>query len=167
MLLCVSFSSLLCALALEIARLNRVLPLPRLKGEEPSNNTPLPLKYARLGACVTVFLCLFLVGSGMINLSDWPSFYPAFTVALGVGAFVLALLLNRKVKRSDGFTFRLATRTAGVLALAWSVVFLFASLAAWPLRAELNRQLDRRLSMREVDWMKEQIAKYPPENSGR
>jgi len=73
------------------------------------------------------------------------------------------VFLNGRIGRGDGFGFALLARSAGVLSLVWSVVFLVAALAAWPLRAELNHQLDRRLAMREEDWMKEQLRKYPPD----
>jgi len=158
-------------IALEIVRIRRsgrgTLRL-RLEGETPPRSTvPFPWKLARLGAWLVAIICAVFslvnvdVGSGALVDAEF-YYFPLCILATGV-----ALIINRKVKPGDGFAFRLATRTAGVLALAWSVVFLLASLAAWPLRAELNRQLDRRLSMREVDWMKEQIAKFPPENSGR
>jgi len=158
-------------IALEIVRIRRSgrarLRL-RLEGEtSPRSTAPFPWKLARLGAWSVALLCAFLSLNAINGGADLTVEAEFFYIPIGIVAMGAALFLNRKIKRCDGFTFRLATRTAGVLALAWSVVFLFASLAAWPLRAELNRQLDRRLSMREVDWMKEQIARFPMENSGR
>jgi len=167
----IAMASLICAIAMEVVRIRRsgrgLLRL-RLEGEtSPRSTAPFPWRFARMGAWLIALVCAV---SSLVNVDAGSGasvnaefiYFPLCVLATGAG-----ILINRKLKPSDGFTFRLATRTAGVLALAWSVVFLFASLAAWPLRAELNRQLDRRLSMREVDWMKEQIARYPPENSGR
>lgn len=162
---------LLGIIVLEIVRIRRsgrALLRLRLEGEtSPHSMAPFPWKLARLGAWLVVLICAFLSLSALNGGADTGVEAEFFYIPIGILATGAALFLNRKIKRSDGFAFRLATRTAGVLALAWSVVFLFASLAAWPLRSELNRQLDRRLSMREVDWMKEQIARFPPENSGR
>jgi len=154
--------------AVRIRRSGRALLRLRLEGEtSPRSTASFPWQLARAGAWLVAFVSGVPALMEVLGRPDYTIAPPSFQIPFCILATGAALFLNRKINHSNGFAFRLATRTAGVLALAWSVVFLFASLAAWPLRAELNRQLDRRLSMREVDWMKEQIARYPPENSGR
>ena len=71
-----------------------------------------------------------------------------------LGALVSSWRLSR-----DHFKWQLARRSMGALLLAWSAVFLLLALAAWPLRAELNRNLERRIEIGEVAWVREQIAK--------
>ncbi|HEX8466133.1 MAG TPA: hypothetical protein VF627_16085 [Abditibacterium sp.] len=56
------------------------------------------------------------------------------------------------------FAAQLARSSAGVLAVAWSLFFLAGALGMWPLRAELNRSMERRIAMGEIAWMEEQIA---------
>jgi len=166
----IATASLICAIALEVVRIRRsgrALFRLRLEGEtSPRPRAPFPWQLARLGAWSVAFICGVLALASINGGADFVVEAEFFYVPLCVLATGAGLFLNRKVRPSDGFAFRLATRTAGVLSLAWSVVFLVAALAVWPLRAELNRQLDRRLSMREVDWMKEQIAKFPPPKQG-
>lgn len=58
----------------------------------------------------------------------------------------------------DHFGWQLARRTLGALVLMWSVTTLFFAIALMPLRAQLNRNLDRQIRIGEIAWMREQIA---------
>lgn len=163
----VASASLICALVLEAIRFGRrgrALPRLQLQGEPPDANAPRFLRVARFGAWLVASLCLFCLAGLAIGLFDLPPASEIIALPVGVAATALALALSRKIGRGDGFVWRLATRSAGVLSLAWSFGFLVLVLAIWPLRAELNHQLDRRLSMREADWMREQLRKLPPDS---
>ena len=159
----VSFSSLACASVLTAIRARQAWPRLRLEGETPARSSaPLTWRLARVGAWVGAAWCVFSTWAAGAGALDLPPLAAAFQAPLGILLLVAAVWLGRKIGRGDGFAFRLATRTAGVLSLAGSFAFLMLALAVWPLRAELNHQLDRRLAMREEDWMKEQLAKFPP-----
>lgn len=73
-------------------------------------------------------------------------------------ALIGALFVGWKTAR-DYFGWHLARRTLGVLIVAWSFVFLCCSIGLMPLRAQLNRNLDRQIKIGEIAWMREQIAK--------
>ena len=169
MAVCVSLASLLCALVLETFRLSRTLPRPQLQGEPFALQAPRALPRARFGAWLIALLCLWRVFGGHESdfdvppLSQWLAvpILQWLAVPLGILALAVALVLGRKIGRGDGFSWRLASWSAGVLGFAWSVAFLVMALALWPMRAELNHQLDRRISMREEDWLKEQLLGKP------
>lgn len=69
-----------------------------------------------------------------------------------------ALVVGWKAAR-DHFGWQLARRTLGVLVLMWSIAFLFFALGLVPVRAQLNRNLDRQIQIGEIAWMREQAAK--------
>lgn len=161
----IATASLLCAVALEVIRFRRggrMGPRLQLQGEKLRSSAPLTLRMARMGAWLVASLCLFSAGAFATGEFELSLISEALSVPLGLAAIVLAVVLGRKIGSGDGFVFRLATRSAGVLALAWSVVFVGLALVVWPLRVELNRQLDRRLEIGEISWTKEQIAKNQP-----
>ena len=80
--------------------------------------------------------------------------------ALAVIMAAIAMTLSWSVaQRQFKFRFQLAHHSAGVLVVMWSVVFLAMSLGVWPLRAQLNKNLERKLEIGEIAWMREQIAK--------
>ncbi len=157
----VSFASLVLALVLTAGRVTKTWPRLRLEGARPARPVaPLTWRMARVGAWLGALWCLS--SSLMAGTLDLPPLVASLQVPLGILLIVAAVWMGRKIGRGDGFAFRLATRTAGVLSLAGSAAFLVLALAVWPLRVELNHQLDRRLSMREGDWIKEQLAEFPP-----
>jgi hypothetical protein len=167
MVVCVSLASLLCALVLETFRLTRTLPRPQLQGEPSALQAPRALQYARFGAWTIALLCLWRVLDGHQPGFDMPPVSQWLAVPLGVIALAVALLTGRKIGSGDGFGWRLASWSAGVLGFAWSVAFLVLALFLWPMRAQLDHQLDRRISMREEDWAKEQFLQLPPNNPAR
>ena len=59
----------------------------------------------------------------------------------------------------DHFRWQLAHRALGVLVVLWSLALLFFAVGLMPLRAQLNRNLDRQIQLGEIAWMREQIAK--------
>jgi len=161
-------AGLLCALCLETIRLRRAgrgLVRLHLEGAvSPLSHAESALRIARSGAWIIGALCLFLVASAFIATIHTPPLSQELAVPFGVVALAVEVTLRRKIG-GDGFGWRLAARSAGVLALAWSFTVIILALCVWPLRVELNRQLEHRLSMSETDWMREQLQKFPPPHS--
>ena len=81
-----------------------------------------------------------------------------FPLALAGLAALGALWASWRLS-SDHFWWQLARRSAGILVVAASALFLLLAIASWPLQIELNRNLDRRIQIGEIRWMREQIAK--------
>ncbi len=167
----VTLASLFCALVLEgihFTRSGRTLPRLRLEGEvPPALRAQRALRLALSGSWLVAVFCFGFVLVNYGSAFDLPPLAAFSMTLVGLSAVLFALASRRKIERGDGFAFRLATRSAGVLSLVWSFVFLVAALAVWPLRVELNHQLDRRLAMREEDWIKEQLRKFPPDTPAR
>ena len=79
---------------------------------------------------------------------------------LAVTMALVAMALSwRATQRYYKFGWQLAHKSAGVLVLMWSAVFLLISIGVWPVRAQFNQSLDRELEIGEIAWMREQIAK--------
>ena len=76
-----------------------------------------------------------------------------------VVGFALTMLPLRSGDSAGALDFLVASasRSAGVLALIWSIVFVIGALSIWPIRAKLNHQLERRLTIGERAWLKEQL----------
>ncbi len=156
----------LVALSLEIARLRRAgrrfgpnFQVEKI-GAAPPKET-LPARIARIGLWLLCPALLFVALGG----AAWNATRTDIFLVLALAAMVFggAFWLESKGARRDRFFFalQLGTRSAGVLSLAWSVVFLGLCLGLWPLRVELNHQLDRRLQIGETNWMREQVAASP------
>ncbi len=75
-----------------------------------------------------------------------------------VGSLGGALYLGWKLA-PDHFRWQLAHRTLGALVLLWSIAFFFLAVGLVPLRAQLNRNFDRRIQLGELAWMREQAAR--------
>ena len=109
---------------------------------------------------------LWFIASASLILMGFTVFWggTAFDIgqfnALAVIMAAIAMMLSWSVaQRQFKFRFQLAHHSAGVLVVIWSVVFLAMSLGVWPLRAQLNKNLDRKIQIGEIAWMREQIAK--------
>lgn len=155
------------ALALEIVRYRRTgrfLPRLRIEGTPLASPIPRVWRWMRNGAFLVSLSSL--LGFWMTSES-WVTASPLVLacLALGVLGAVATVALAIKTGWRDSFFVEVAWKSAGVLSLVCSVAFILLALGAWPLRTELNRQLDRRLTVKEVDWMQEQIAKNPSPSS--
>ncbi len=153
------------ALALEIVRFRRSGRTlgPRFRIEKTAaapGFEPVMLRLLRAGVWL---LCPALL---LVAINNLPPFWGDRIVMLVPFFLVLfcAVWLERKGARRADFTraWQLAARSAGVLSLVWSVIFLGLCLGLWPLRAQLNHQLDRRLQIGENAWMREQVAAAAP-----
>ncbi len=83
----------------------------------------------------------------------------SFNFVAVVMALIAMALSWRATQRQYKFGWQLAHKSAGVLVLMWSAVFLLMSIGVWPLRAQFNRNLARHSQIGEIAWMREQIAK--------
>lgn len=86
-------------------------------------------------------------------------FFDQFFVALFTVLALAGTLYFSWKTSPNHFRLQLAHRTLGVLIVAWSVAFFCGSIGLMPLRAQLNRNLDRKIKIGEIAWMREQIAK--------
>ena len=151
-----SVLALTLALALELARWNgagtRVTY--RKSGEQTAPSAKLRWIAALLWLVAVVGLCAWVRG---LILGDifFDQFFLALLVVL---ALVGALGVGWKAAR-DHFGWQLAQRSLGVLVLLWSLTFLGLAIGLMPLRAQLNRNLDRQIRVGEIAWMREQVAK--------
>ena len=149
-------TGLLVALGLELARWSRA-------GAR--------ISYGRVGDAIALkgrarwlpilLWILFFAGVGLLvrgaSLGDI-LFDQIVIAAPTLGFLVGALYLGWRMA-PDHFRWQLAHRTLGALVLLWSVAFLFLALGLMPLRAQLNRNFDRRVQIGELAWMREQAAK--------
>ncbi len=153
--------TLIAALSLEFARWWlggwRFRWGPRAEKTPVSSLTPTGLKrWAPHGLWL---ICgLFLVSpinNTVVGVPFSESIYSLFlSTLIGAGALFVSWRTSR-----DHLFWRLAHRSMGVLIIAWSFIFLLTALASWPVRTEINRNLERRITIGEIAWMREQIAK--------
>ncbi len=161
--LAVAVAALVVALSLEIVRFRRLGRAlgPRFRLEtvaEASVPEPRLARLMRWCLWATCFAFLLVALSGALKNLLWPD--TLLFGALSLAAFGGALRWELQGARRASFLFalRLSCRSAGVLSLLWTVILLGLALGLWPLRAQLNAQLERRMKVGEIAWMKEQIA---------
>ncbi len=130
-----------------VARENGIAPKPASVG--PKRWVPFGL-WLLCGALLAP-VAMNVVGGVPFSESLTPLF---FAIIAGLGALITSWRLSH-----DHFKWQLARSSAGVLVVVWSAMFLLLAVSAWPLRAELNRNLDRRIQLGEIVWMREQMAK--------
>lgn len=153
----VADASLICVVALELTRWflggKRLKSSPHRAGERPKAGLNF---WAPLGAW---FLCALFLALAAFNLAQGTalseSIVPLF---LAIVAAAGGLILGWRAT-SDRFGWHLAHRSVGVLMITGSLIFLLIALVAWPIRAQLNSNLDRQIQIGEIAWMREQIAK--------
>ena len=109
---------------------------------------------------------LWFIALASLVLMGFTIFWEGTALDIGTFNFVavtmalVAMALSwRATQRYYKFGWQLAHKSAGVLVLMWSAVFLLISIGVWPVRAQFNRSLDRELEIGEIAWMREQIAK--------
>lgn len=107
---------------------------------------------------VTALSCLLLL-SYTIKWSGTSFDIATFAIITSVAALGALTLSWRTAHHQYRFGWQLAHRSLGVLVVMWSAAFLIIALAVWPLRAQLNRSLERKLEIGEVAWMREQVAR--------
>ncbi len=121
-----------------------------------TSETPTPLR-----RFVAVGFALFVLAvHAPWVLNPWFRLSWWFLPALVVCGFALTFLPSRPNENSNrplDFFITSASRSAGVLAVALSAFFLLGALSVWPIRAKMNRQLERRLAIGERVWMAEQL----------
>ncbi len=108
--------------------------------------------------CLISIACFIL----LVFTLYWSGTFFDTTVILIAAATttLVALKLNWATAREQcEFGWQLAHKSVGILILMWSVVFLLMAIGVWPLRAQLNQSLNRKLEIGEIAWMREQIAK--------
>ncbi|RYX85406.1 hypothetical protein EON83_05425 [bacterium] len=156
----VAFICLAIAVTMEAVRFRRtgqMLPRFTIERTFPEPTQRRAWRWARNGAWIIVVAGFYAA----LPRTLWyqPLRFSITGLSIGAIAILIAIALSFKTLHRDSFFLRLATQSAGVLSIVCSFTFLLLALGVWPLRIELNRQLDRQLSMNEIDWMKEQIAK--------
>ncbi|PQV64147.1 hypothetical protein B1R32_107173 [Abditibacterium utsteinense] len=160
-----AFVAAIAVLCFEVPRWQRLerRALPRFRIEKIGSTFRAESGALRLFRLGLWLLCPALAFVALTNLPpflfDRIEMLVPFLLVLGC-----AIWLEWKGARRDNFLLglRLSTRSAGVLALLWSVMFIVFCAGLWPLRAELNCQLDRRLQIGEMAWMREQVAAFAP-----
>ena len=112
-----------------------------------------------------VRLLWFIAGASLV-LMGFTIFWGGTALDIGtfnflavVMALVAMALSWRATQRQYKFGWQLAHKSAGLLVVAWSAVFLLIAIGVWPLRVEFNQNLERKLEIGEISWMREQIGK--------
>ena len=154
------------ALALENVRFQRAgrgIPRLRMEGDIAPTVGTRAWQWLRNGMVLIAVACFYVsfLGAG----ADFSPLLSAIGLPVGIVAVGAAVGINRRLGHGDGFAFRLAVGSAGVLSLAFSLAFVLLALGAWPIRAEMNRQLAHRLTVKEADWIQEQVSKNPSPSS--
>lgn len=104
---------------------------------------------------VSVIALTFLLGNILSGGLMFDGFSAGVIMLAASGS---AVFLNWRASQQQ-FAVQLAHRTLGISVVVWSAVFLLIALSIWPLRAQLNRTLERQLEIGEVASMREQAAR--------